>query len=73
MFDGLDGKVKLLDLLGASSQLLVYHFMFGPDWKEGRKICSLLADRYDPLVLHLKARDVALVTVSRAAIETLTA
>lgn len=47
--------------------------MFDPDWKEGCKICSLLADHYDPLVVHLQARDVSLVTVSRAPIETLSA
>jgi predicted dithiol-disulfide oxidoreductase (DUF899 family) len=72
VFDGADGKVKLLDLFGASSQLLVYHFMFGPDWKDGCKVCSMVADHYGPLIVHLKARDVTLVTVSRAPIEKLT-
>ena len=70
-FDGPDGKRSLLDLFGDQSQLLIYHFMFGPDWKEGCKACSLVADHYDPLVVHLKARDVSMVTVSRAPIATL--
>lgn len=70
-FDGPDGKRSLLDLFGDQSQLLIYHFMFGPDWKEGCKACSLVADHYDPLVIHLKARDVSMVTVSRAPIATL--
>lgn len=72
-FDSTQGKRRLLDLFGPHSQLLVYHFMYGPDWEEGCKICSLLADHYDPLIVHLKARDVALVTVSRAPIEVLAA
>lgn len=72
-FDGPEGKESLSDLFGECSQLIIYHFMFGPDWPEGCKICSMLADHYDPLVLHLKHRDVALVTVSRAALTTLRA
>lgn len=72
-FDGPHGKRSLHDLFGAQSQLLVYHFMFGPDWSAGCPICSMIADHYDPLVTHLKARDVSLVTVSRAPIESLTA
>lgn len=71
-FDAPQGKKSLLDLFGDHSQLLVYHFMFGPDWVEGCPACSLVADHYNPLVRHLKARDVSLVTVSRAAIEKLT-
>lgn len=70
-FDGPNGIRSLLELFGESRQLLVYHFMFAPDWKEGCKACSLVADHYDPLVIHLKARDVSMVTVSRAPIETL--
>lgn len=70
-FDSLDGKRSLLDLFGDCSQLLVYHFMFGPDWSEGCPACSMVADHYNPLVRHLKARDVALVTVSRAPVEKL--
>jgi predicted dithiol-disulfide oxidoreductase (DUF899 family) len=53
--------------------LITYHFMFGPDWPEGCKICSMLGDHYDPIVIHLKARDVTLVAVSRAPLTTLNA
>jgi len=65
-FEAREGKLKLTDLFGPHSQLLVYHFMFGPDWEEGCPICSMAADHYDPLVVHLQARDVSLVTISRA-------
>jgi len=68
-FTGPQGSLSLADLFGDSSQLLTYHFMFGPDWDEGCKICSMLADHYDPLVVHLAHRDVTLVTVSRAPLE----
>jgi predicted dithiol-disulfide oxidoreductase (DUF899 family) len=66
VFDGPDGAETLADLFVGRSQLVVYHFMFDPDWNEGCKSCSLLADHYDPAVVHLQARDVTLVTVSRA-------
>ena len=56
----------LAELFDGCSQLIVYHFMFGPDWKEGCKICSMLGDHYDPIMIHLKHRDVTFVTVSRA-------
>lgn len=72
-FTGPDGELSLADLFGEHSQLLVYHFMFGPDWDAGCKMCSFLADHYNPLVLHLKYRDVSLVTVSRAPLEKLEA
>ena len=71
LFDSATGPKDLSDLFGPHSQLIVYHFMFGPDWKEGCKICSMLGDHYAPLIVHLKARDVSLVTISRAPIETL--
>jgi predicted dithiol-disulfide oxidoreductase (DUF899 family) len=72
-FDGPDGNESLADLFGACSQLIVYHFMYGPDWQEGCKICSMFGDHYDPLIVHLKHRDVTLVTVSRAPLATLQA
>ena len=72
-FDAPGGEESLADLFGDCSQLIVYHFMFDPDWPEGCKICSMLGDHYEPLVVHLKHRDVALVTVSRAPLETLSA
>jgi len=73
IFDGPEGKESLTDLFGDCSQLIVYHFMYGPDWTEGCKTCSMLADQYEPMVIHLKHRDVTLVTVSRAPLSTLTA
>ncbi len=66
VFDGPDGKETLAQLFGDRSQLLVYHFMFGPDWTEGCPSCSFWADNYDNAVVHLRHRDVALVAISRA-------
>jgi predicted dithiol-disulfide oxidoreductase (DUF899 family) len=66
VFDGPDGNETLADLFKDKSQLLVYHFMFGPEWDEGCPTCSLVADNIDPNVVHLGQRDVALVVVSRA-------
>ena len=65
-FDTPDGKTDLAGLFGSCSQLLVYHFMFHPDWEQGCKSCSFLADSYGGAVPHLAARDVSLVTVSLA-------
>ncbi len=70
-FQGSSGKHTLPDLFDGCSQLIVYHFMFGPDWTEGCKSCSMVADHYDPLIIHLRQRDVALATVSRAPIDQL--
>ena len=72
-FDSATEKQGLSELFGPHSQLIAYHFMFGPDWEEGCKICSMLGDHYEPLVVHLKARDVSLVTISRAPIDKLEA
>src|SRR5499433_2412105 len=66
LFDGPDGKVTLGDLFAGRSQLIVYHFMFAPDWEEGCKSCSFWADNFERSVVHLAARDVTLVAVSRA-------
>ena len=73
LFDGPDGKVSLGDLFGGCSQLIVYHFMFDLDWTEGCKSCSLIADHYNPAVVHLKQRDVSMITVSRARLDKLLA
>ena len=73
VFEGPDGKESLSELFDGRRQLIVYHFMFGPDWEEGCKSCSFLADHYDPAIVHLNQRDVSLVTVSRAPLETLLA
>ena len=66
VFDGPNGKETLASLFGNKTQLLVYHFMFGPDWEQGCPTCSMVADNIDPNVIHLEHRDVALVVVSRA-------
>jgi predicted dithiol-disulfide oxidoreductase (DUF899 family) len=59
------GRASLADLFGGRSQLLVYHFMFGPDYAAGCPSCSAIADGFDGSVVHLANHDVALVTVSR--------
>jgi len=66
VFDGGRGKQTLADLFGGRSQLIVYHFMFGPDWPQGCPSCSFLADHIDGANLHLKHHDVSLVVISRA-------
>jgi len=66
VFDGPNGKETLADLFGGKSQLIVYHFMLGPDWEEGCPSCSLLADHFDGAAVHLAQRDVAFVVASRA-------
>lgn len=66
VFDGPSGKQTLSDLFAGRSQLVVYHFMLGPGWKEGCPSCSLLSDHLDGALVHLAARDVTLAVVSRA-------
>jgi predicted dithiol-disulfide oxidoreductase (DUF899 family) len=66
VFDGPDGKESLADLFGHCSQLLVYHFMFGPDWEQGCPSCSFWADNFNGVTVHLKHRDIELVAISRA-------
>jgi predicted dithiol-disulfide oxidoreductase (DUF899 family) len=66
VFEEPRGKVTLGDLFGGRSQLLVYHFMFGPGWKEGCPSCSFIADQFDSITLHMAQRDTRLVAVSRA-------
>jgi predicted dithiol-disulfide oxidoreductase (DUF899 family) len=66
VFEGPNGKETLADLFGGRSQLIVYHFMFGPGWKEGCPSCSFLADQFDSIALHLAQRDTTLVAISRA-------
>src|SRR5579863_5346537 len=60
------GTVSLADLFQGCSQLIVYHFMFGPDWQAGCPSCSMIADGFDPIVVHLANHDVTLMAVSRA-------
>jgi predicted dithiol-disulfide oxidoreductase (DUF899 family) len=66
LFDTPEGKKTLADLFDGRSQLVVYHFMLGPDWGEGCPSCSYLTDHFDGLALHLAHRDVTFLVVSRA-------
>jgi predicted dithiol-disulfide oxidoreductase (DUF899 family) len=68
VFDGPKGNETLADLFGGKSQLIVYHFMLGPGWKEGCPSCSFISDHIDGSVVHLAARDVSLVVASRASL-----
>ena len=65
-FQGPKGKETLAELFDGRNQLIVYHFMLGPGWKEGCPSCSFLADHFNPSVVHLAQRDVTLMAVSRA-------
>lgn len=73
MFDGEQGKASLADLFRGKNQLIVYHFMFGPDWKEGCKSCTFWADNLERSVIHLHARDTNLVLISRGPLDRLLA
>ena len=65
-FEGPTGALSLLDLFDGRSQLIVDHFMFGPDWDEGCKSCSFWADSFEGTPIHLAHRDVTFTAVSRA-------
>jgi predicted dithiol-disulfide oxidoreductase (DUF899 family) len=65
-FDTAEGEASLADLFRGRSQLLVYHFMFGPDYAAGCASCSAIADGFDASVVHLANHDVTLMAVSRA-------
>jgi predicted dithiol-disulfide oxidoreductase (DUF899 family) len=65
-FEGPNGALSLADLFDGRSQLIVYHFMFAPDWEEGCKSCSFMADNFNGIPIHLNHRDVRLTAVSRA-------
>ena len=69
LFEGADGKHTLADLFEGRSQLIVYHFMFGPDWDAGCAHCSFWADNFNEIVVHLNQRDVTMLAVSRAPLE----
>jgi predicted dithiol-disulfide oxidoreductase (DUF899 family) len=66
VFEGPNGKVTLAELFDGRRQLVIYHFMFGPDWQEGCPSCSFVSDHIDGALAHLAARDVTMVMVSRA-------
>jgi predicted dithiol-disulfide oxidoreductase (DUF899 family) len=67
------GPATLADLFEGRSQLLVYHFMFGPDWDEGCVSCSLTADHFDVPDVHLHQRDITFTAISRAPLAKLNA
>jgi predicted dithiol-disulfide oxidoreductase (DUF899 family) len=73
VLEGPGGKRSLPDLFDGLSQLIVYHFMFPPEWDEGCPHCSFWADNFDGAPVHLRARDTALAAVSRAPYEKLAA
>ena len=72
-FDTDGGPQTLADLFDGRSQLLVYHFMFGPGWTEGCPICSYWADSFDGAIVHMNHRDVTMVCASRAPLDRLAA
>jgi predicted dithiol-disulfide oxidoreductase (DUF899 family) len=66
VFDGPDGKETLPELFDGRRQLVVYHFMFPPEWEAGCPSCSFWADNFDDNIVHLAHRDVTMVAISRA-------
>lgn len=66
VFDGPDGKESLSDLFAGKHQLIVYHFMYGPDWDEGCPSCSFWADNFNGFGVHLQHRDISMVAISKA-------
>src|SRR3989475_6846192 len=68
VFDSPSGKKTLADLFDGKSQLIIYHLMFGPDWKEACPSCSFNMDHTDGALVHLAQRDVSFAAVSRAPI-----
>jgi len=69
VFDAPEGRRTLLELFGGNRQLIVHHFMFGPDWEAGCPSCSLEADHAEGALVHLAHHDVSYVRVSRAPLE----
>jgi len=66
VFEGPNGKQTLPELFDGRSQLVVYHFMFGPDWEAGCPHCSRWADNFNGIIVHLNQRDVTMIAVSHA-------
>jgi len=66
VFDGPNGKETMAQLFEGRSQLIVYHFMFGPDWDAGCPSCSFWADNFNGIIEHLKHRDATMIAISRA-------
>lgn len=69
IFDGTEGKQSLSDLFNGKSQLMIYHFMLGPEWEEGCPSCSFWADNFNGTDIHLANRDISFLSVSRAGIQ----
>src|SRR6516165_6338359 len=67
-FQTADGPRTLAELFDGRSQLVMYNFMFGPDFEAGCPVCSSIADSFDGVLEHLKAKDVTMIAVSRAPI-----
>jgi len=72
-FETDEGSASLADLFGGRSQLLMYHFMFGPEYTAGCPACSAIADGFSGFVVHLENHDVAMTAVSRASLDKLQA
>jgi predicted dithiol-disulfide oxidoreductase (DUF899 family) len=72
-FHTADGPKTLSELFDGRSQLVIYHFMFGPDYDAGCPVCSSIADSFNGVLAHLAARDVTMICVSRAPLEKLLA
>lgn len=73
LFHSEEGDQTLLELFGDSKQLVIYHFMFGPDWEEGCPSCSYWMDNLDGINVHLAARDTAFACISNASLDKLLA
>ncbi len=72
-FEGVNGTETLSDLFDGRSQLIVYHFMYGPDWEDACPSCSFWADNFNGIDIHLNHRDASLVAISRASLDQLQA
>ena len=66
VFEGENGRETLAELFGKHGQLIVYHFMFDPEWDIGCRSCSFWADNFNGIIAHLNQRDVSMVAISRA-------
>ena len=66
VFDGPNGKETLSDLFDGKSQLIIYHFMYDPNWDVGCPSCSFWADNFNDITVHLNQRDVTLIAISKA-------
>jgi predicted dithiol-disulfide oxidoreductase (DUF899 family) len=73
VFEGSDGRETLAALFAGRSQLIVYHFMFGPDWEVGCKSCSFWADHFEGMLPHLAARDTSFAAISQGPLDKLQA